>query len=738
MSISSAIKNLFSREKTIPLEDTVSIGFSYMPGPIRITDHAHQQEVAIKPTIANPVLGYKEGVRSKFLDDYEEVEYDLGYILRAEDSESYLRQAHEKKLTLFFKEGYAITGENEKTVTYIKKRLRQIAEATNISTDRLLRGTASDLIKMSNSFWYLARNEKKSGGKTVNKVKPVAGIFIIPADTILVKTKNNGQVVSIRQKMPSGRKKTYSKRNVFHFAIDRKSGFSVGTPRSWPAIEDILALRRIEENIEKLIHRDLFPIYQYKVGTETMPCKMYSGGYTELDEVRALIKQMPPEGIYVTPERHEIKVVGQEGKALRAEGYLKHFKQRVLSGIGMSSVDVGEGEGASKSSAETMSQGLIDEVKGVQTVFEDLFDNLLIRVLLKESTFSFDVTAPENMVHLVFKEIDTATQVKMENHNAQLFSQYAINHDELMLRLGRTPADDAWWEKSYWKLIEEPKSLLIAADEPFSPAAQALAEASNTAIQPEQLTKAQSEREKMEKTMAKAKSSAGAAATTKASRGSRAGKAQDKPQNQHGKKLEPITRTNSLYLSDITKQKVFEVFNIARSDAINLLPAESAEWRSALLDTAREEFKNRLNPFLRQYFYEGYHSITLGISANSVNAFNILENYAWKYVDKIFLDIQEGTLPAFTKETVSSVFDSIEYRVSFLLDTEAIRSSNFGILVALRELNVTQGRFENSSEGCDICDRMTQETHDLDELGLASIPPHHPNCGCKLIGVFDA
>jgi len=735
MSIADRLKSLFARK----IQDSGPVRFSYTPGPIRITDHAHQQERGIKPKVANPVLGYKEGVRSKFLDEYEYVEYDLGYILRAEDTEAYLRQAHEKKITLFFKEGYTFSGENEETVTYIKKRFRQIAEATNISTDRLLRAVATDLIKVSNCFLYLVRDADKSGGKTVDGVKPIAGIFPVPAETILVKTTNSGQVVSVKQKMLNGKEKIYNKKDMFHLATDRKNGFTIGTPRTWPAIEDILALRRLEENIEKLLHRDLFPIYQYKVGTETMPCKVFPGGSTEIDEVKAMIREMPPEGIYVTPERHEIKVIGHEGRALRAEGYLKHFKQRVLSGMGMSSVDMGEGEGASKSSAETMSQGLIDEVKGYQMVTEDLVNSNLIRALLLESTFSYDTTADENMVYLKFKEIDKATQIKIENHNAQLFQQNAINHDELMIRMGRTPADDEWWATSFWKLIEEPKALILASDEPFSPASQALAEADNTAIQPEQLTKAQAERDKAERVAAKAKASTqGRAAQARSSRGARSGAASDRPANQHGRKLEPISRTNSLEMKDFSQDQVFEIFRIARSDAVNLVLTEDVYWRRALLNSAKQEFKTRFSTLLNKEYRAGYNSQLLGLTAGSVASYSILEAYVDKYVDRIFNDIQKAMLPVYTKETVGSIFDSIEYRISFLMRTELVRAKNYGVLIALREQHYTQARFERCcSDVCEDCDRMTQDAHDLSMLGLDSIPPHHPNCECKIKGVIN-
>jgi hypothetical protein len=51
----------------------------------------------------------------------------------------------------------------------------------------------------------------------------------------------------------------------------------------------------------------------------------------------------------VPAERHEIKAIGAEGRALRAEGYLSYFKQRIFAGLGVSAIDMGEGDTSNRS-----------------------------------------------------------------------------------------------------------------------------------------------------------------------------------------------------------------------------------------------------------------------------------------------------------------------------------------------------------------------------------------------------
>jgi len=164
-----------------------------------------------------------------------------------------------------------------------------------------------------------------------------------------------------------------------------------------------------EENIELLIYQTLFPIFQYKVGTETKPAgdiRLADGTViSEVDYVRSQIAMMPSEGGIVTPERHDIEFIGAEGKALKAREYLDYFKTRVLSGLGVSSVDMGEGDTANRATANAMSTSMIDSVKDFQDIIEETINSEVIKELLIESTFSFDVLDDENIVTLKFKLI---------------------------------------------------------------------------------------------------------------------------------------------------------------------------------------------------------------------------------------------------------------------------------------------------------------------------------------------
>lgn len=659
-----------------------------IPLNIEFSDDVIQQDRGFPPILIPPVYAYKS-IRSSGEGGFEDVEYDFAEILRASDVEAYFKRSIIKKLTLFFKEGYDLVGRNQQTVNYIKKRLRQIQEATRIPTSRLFRQTAEDLITFSNCFWVVVRDKNKSGGSVYKGRDPIAGIFVIPAETIKVKTNKRGLIVAYQQHMPDGRKRRFSAKDVIHFSIDRKSGFTVGTPRVIPVLDDIRSFRRIEENVEMLIYRDIFPLYQYKVGTESRPALEYPDGTTEMEEVEAKIAFMPPEGIFVTPERHDITAIGAQGRALQVEGHLAHFKQRVLSGLGISGIDVGETEGASKASGEVVSQGLVDEVKDLQDLFEQQIKFNFFDTLLLESTFKFDVLSPDNNVRIVFKEIDSAAQIAAENHNSQLFQNNILTHGEARMRIGMDPMSDEDWTDSFFNKVTVPTLKLEA-----SMKAQA---ASNTSSSPD-------------------------------------GRSinRDMPENQYKTKLEPLTSINSI--EDKNKSSVFDVFKAAREDSIYYSGIDdNSTWYTVVLKGAQEEFKKRFNKVLARKFVAGYRSVDLSTTFDLAASVKTVTDHSNKYVDAVFGDIKKEVVKQFNPVEIGSVFDNVQWRINFIYNTESNRAFNYGVLTALRNNGLQKVAIERHSETeCEICDKMSGKVYDVAGLSLLNIPPHHVNCTCRI------
>lgn len=399
-------------------------------------------------SLRDPVESY--GRRQTFTPS----EYSLSEISLIEDGESYVRQAFQKKTALMFKEGEVFTGKNQETINYIKTRLRQMEYVTGSSWRTLLGQTGKDLIAKSNFFWVKVRNDKASGGKSSKEGSvPVAGYFPLPAETVKVKKNKNGKIIKYRQEMPGGRWKEFFPKDVIHFKCNVKPGFTFGTPQIIPVIPDIQALRRLEENVEILFYQTLFPIFQYKVGTESKPAgtvTLPDGSVVdEIGYVRDQIANMPTEGGVVTPERHDLSYIGAEGQIPNYQNILAYFKGRVLSGLGISSIDIGDGDSSNRATADSLSKALIDSVKHYQDVFEQVINSHVIPELLMEGGFSFDPLAEENFVEMKFIEIDIEEQMK-KNVNAQLlFSGDIWDIDEARAVTGKQPLEKSQEDKMF-------------------------------------------------------------------------------------------------------------------------------------------------------------------------------------------------------------------------------------------------------------------------------------------------
>jgi len=300
------------------------------------------------PKIINPALDY-ENSRGIGRGHFKSAEYNLAQIGKVEDTESMVSQAFQKKTALMFKEGYDFIGKNPKTVQYIKARLAQIAKASSISTLELFRNLGSNLIKKSNAFLVKVRKKEASGGRVrfdpvyKKKLKPVAGYFPVPAETMKV-SKSNNKIVKWRQELPDGCFIDFMPEDIIHLTFNKKDGFMFGTPSLVSVTDDIRALRKIEENVELLLYQHLFPLFQFKIGTKENPATITETGESEIDVMKREIQYMPSEGGIVTSHRHEIIPIGAQGRALNAEKYMDYFKRRVIAGLGISTVDLGDAD----------------------------------------------------------------------------------------------------------------------------------------------------------------------------------------------------------------------------------------------------------------------------------------------------------------------------------------------------------------------------------------------------------
>lgn len=677
-------------------------------------------------------------------------EYDLSEIGKIEDTDGFVRQSFKKKEGLMFKEGLGLQGANKNTLRYIKTRMAQIARASNIPSLDLMKRTARSLIRTSNAFLIKVRDARSSGGRVRvtadgKILQPVAAYFPAAPETMYVDVdQDTGQIRKWKQLLPDGRFKEFHPDDVIHFHIDRREGFIFGVPTIIPVIDDIRALRQIEENIELLIYQYLFPLFHYKVGTESMPATVMEDGTKEVDAVRHQIRLMPSEGAIVTPERHEIKAIGSEGRAIRAEGYLEHFKKRVFAGLGISQVDMGDGDTTNRATAQTLSRALIDAVKDIQDAFETQWDHHVITELLLESTFGDMVLEEENMVHLNYAEIDIKNKMEQEKHAVEVFQANGITWDELRAELRREPiivpedpqdqdpAKYPEWFNTFWKLFEEPSKLISAIDEPFSPAAKQAAEARSTSTTISQLEQSKSEREKEKRrtaeedrktkvAIAKAKSKLNSGTSKKDNfvKSAFADLESDTVERLQ-LSLQSRGRVDTDYLMSLARtwahhvtDKLHSVVVLEMINGFNDQTGWKASEAEILIRTGRTILWDRISFRINKLV-----EFTIGSVVRRVDAIDANVKLA---------EVQRD----FAKET-HIAFDAARFRTDFIWDVEIRKAYNFGRILGLRFLNKPYIKVVAQEDSCNKCTALSEQVFAVDNMSIEDIVPHHANCTCEL------
>ena len=507
----------------------------------------------------NRILSYSERHRGQWFKP----EYDLEEIQIAQDTDSYFFRSHTKKLNRFVTAGWEIVGKNPDTLTYIKTRLAEHEQATQRPFNLLVSNVVSDLLRFSNCMLVKVRNRKASSGKVRENIngrelEPVAGYFVLPFETLHFKTKANGEIKKIRQRTPAGQTKEFHPDDVVHFYINKKPGFAMGTPEAVPVLDDLALLRRIEENVEELIESNLFPLFHYSVGTDALPERYGPDGKKESDIVKETIEYMPAGGIYVSDHRHTIQAVGSEGRSLRVEGYLTYFKNRVFAGLGVSGVDMGEGDTANRATAQTLSKGAVMDIEALQATVKTFIEFYIFNELFKESSFNLKALSTEDKVEIKFGIVDKEQRTKLENQVIQLFTNHLIDEPEARKLLGYAPFEDEQRDLTYFKLYSEPLALIKTLGSPA--ADEALAEAPSSAI-----TREGVERQRREGAEARRTGRPAAEANQGQQRASAA---TSRPSNQNGTRAGPKFDGNTTSYLDETKSNAVNLIRKSYFDSI--------------------------------------------------------------------------------------------------------------------------------------------------------------------------
>lgn len=383
--------------------------------------------------------------------DFEDPDFDLEDIQNGYNTDSYIRQGVDKYVDQIFKEGYSFYGTDTNAVEYLKLRLSYIAEASNTPTNQLLMDIAEDIVKYGNCMVVKARSNDPNAlpqGTTVTGLygkDPVVGYFCANPVTMKCKRDEFGTITEWQQDNDGGTQ-TFAPEDVVHFYYKREKGNAYGTSFLIPVLDDVRALRQAEENVLKMMYRNIYPFYHVAVGTEEQ-----TGTTREVEELKSAIDGMDVEGGLVTTERVKITPIASD-KVIDAEPYLKYMESRVFSGMGIPEIMFGRGNTANRSTGDNMTSEMADRIRAMCRVIEMFFNSFIIKELLMEGGYD-PVLNPDQAVEFRFNDNDVDVMIKKQVHAIYKYEHNAITEDEMRDELGMDPIPDGDRAKLFVELI---------------------------------------------------------------------------------------------------------------------------------------------------------------------------------------------------------------------------------------------------------------------------------------------
>ncbi|UOE58225.1 phage portal protein [Cytobacillus oceanisediminis] len=642
---------------------------------------------------------------------FEESPVDLAEIGRAYYTDSYIRRAVDKHSALMFKNGWELSGKNDQAVEYVWTRLKLMSEGTGQSIDAFLQEIADNLVLYGNSYIVKARAKTGSMPAGVTAVgytgkQPIAGYFVLPAHLVTINRDETGKILGYQQTTGTGGGEgiEFKPEDIVHYPYRRPSGRAYGVPFIFNALDDVKLLRQIEENVARLIYRNLFPLYLYKVGIDKPG---FEATDEEIENLREEIRNIPVDGALVVPERHSIEVVGSQGQAIDANGYLRYFRQRVFSGLGVSDTIMGVSDTANRSTSDNQSADLNDSVKDFQKVFADITKFFIINELLFEGGFD-PVLNPDDEVEFLFHEIEFDAKIKRENHVIQMFMQNSITFEEMRQLLGHDTTVD--------------ESRLFA------------------------------------NMFGSAVSTEGAAAQ---------GNNQDQPENQHGKQQSPgkpdrskENRSHSVSENTqltqggqvVTLQEALQVGAFANkverywSDTMEDVQARIQKQEgmdnviSFTTGLTGRLIKEQIHPFVEKAFLygfqEGLNQLGNHFAKLSPGDVQIAVGRHSRSFEKLMADVTSSVSSAYEKDSptahVSHAFTASRFRIGFIAKRISFEAYNYGVALAAEKSKKETVFIRHKENCCKTCLTAPGEIP-LREGWREQLPPHHTNCECTVV-----
>lgn len=414
--------------------------------------------------IENPLNpNNKPGFTKYSTPDLASREYYENYTVleQAFRREGYVRQTVEKYVELVTIRGFKLTGNSQDAVNYIKQRLYAMSLMTLTPLSSFISSIFFDILLYGNFFAVKSRGKVKvnqnlipSSGANGNKY-PILGYFrLSPGKVSEHPTDSNLWLYNSDSGI-----KNVSKNDIIHLPLNPLPEATIGTTHLSPVLPDVQAYRQLEDWVLGLLYKHLNPIIHHSV-----PDKTGGFGTSEKDIQKTVLSyaNMSPDGILVTGEGHKLSVVGAESHSLRGEGYLESFKHRMLAGLGVGQLAMGESTGTAVGSADAQTVSMHNKARYLQVLVGEFFTLWVILELLLEG--GFNPLNENDRVILDWYSFELEAKLAEENQQVQDFTNGLITQDEARRKLGYPPMTTKDRELMHVNLVTIPAAKSRVSD----------------------------------------------------------------------------------------------------------------------------------------------------------------------------------------------------------------------------------------------------------------------------------
>jgi len=375
-------------------------------------------------------------------------EYDLPTIANALQIDGLLQRIVNIYVENIMKNGYEMTSKNDKAQIYVRRRIKEMEQLTSVKLFETMTTAARQMVSYGNAYIIKVRGDVSMIGKEYklyNKtVKPVIGMFVADATTIRYEVNSKGRIVKYLQTV-RGNEVEFNPEDVIHIAYNKIPGCYSGLSPICAVLDDLRALRKLEEEIEILGFQYSIPLYLYKVGTDNHPAQQ-----GEIDAVKMTVNSMPTYGIMCVPHTHHMESVTSDHDSVDIMGFVQHFKKRIYASLGVSPIAMGDSDTSNRSTARALDFIMQNTVKSYQQIMQNKIEQELINELLIEG--KFNLTMVECIMH--FPEIDLENQIKFETNEIQKFLNNLTTRSESRMAMDYDIAIDD--KDTYMNLIQIP------------------------------------------------------------------------------------------------------------------------------------------------------------------------------------------------------------------------------------------------------------------------------------------